>query len=263
MEILLTNDDGVESRALQPFARALGTLGEVKVVVPAKERSWVGKAISRFEDLEVTRHSHDGVTVHAVSGYPADCVQLGVFNLFERPPDVVVSGINIGANHGEAFVMCSGTVGAAIEAAIVGIPALAFSAVPGAGWATWSPWARSPDADGMWERLAALATEIASDSLSGGFPDDVDVVKVELPAEATGTSPRRVVPIAPIRYGRLFQPAPGGGYHHRFPGGALPVGPVEDTDWTLVDHGAVAITPLRMNMSAPADEAFRSRLERF
>jgi 5'-nucleotidase len=260
--ILLTNDDGAESPALVPFAHALMALGDVRVVVPDRERSWVGKAISRFEDLSVTAKMDGGIEVVGVSGFPADCVQLGVFNLFDRVPDLVVSGINIGANHGEAFVVCSGTVGAALEAAIVGVPALAFSAVSVGDWSAWSAWSRTPEADPTWRRLAAIASEITADVLEGGFPGGVDVMKVEMPGDATAETPRMVAPLSPIRYGRLFDPAPGGGFHHRFPGGLAPVGPVEGTDWMVVRNGAIAITALQLNMTARLEESSRLRLER-
>lgn len=259
--ILLTNDDGCDSRALVPFAKAMASLGDVRVVVPDRERSWVGKAISRFEELRVATIENGEVDITTVSGFPADCVQLGVFNLGEAP-DLVVSGINIGANHGQAFVMGSGTVGASIEAAIVGVPAMAFSAVSVGEWSEWSAWARTPASDEMWQRLASVALDVASVVLDAGFPPEVDVFKVEMPAEATLHTPRRVSPAAPIRYRSLFEHKAGDIYHHRYYGGLHPVGPMEDTDWTVAQQGRIAITPLHIDMSAPVSIDLRSRLER-
>ncbi|MGI9603190.1 MAG: 5'/3'-nucleotidase SurE, partial [Acidimicrobiales bacterium] len=123
--ILLTNDDGVESPALGPIATQLTQLAPVRIVVPDRERSWIGKAMSRFEPVTTTEHRIDDHLAVAVSGYPADCAQLGVRSLFPTPPALVVSGINIGANHGTSYVSASGTIGAALEGAMVGIPAIA------------------------------------------------------------------------------------------------------------------------------------------
>ena len=261
LTILLTNDDGVESRALLPFARSLSSIGEVKIVVPDRERSWVGKAITCHEELRVNRIEGE-IDFFTVSGFPADCVQLGVFNLFDRSPDIVISGINVGANHGVAYMIGSGTVGAAFEAAIVGVPAIAFSAVSTGDWRTWSAWAHSPDSDEMWGRLGGLASEIVDDVVSTDFPENVDVFKVELPSDATVNTPRRVAQAAPIRYGRLFQRKGGELYHHRFGGGLYPIGPVEGTDWKLALDGRIAITPLHMDMTTTVEDDLQDRLER-
>ena len=91
MKFLLTNDDGIDAPALVPLARALAELGQVSVVVPDRERSWVGKAITRFDPVSVEETSREGIVMHAVSGYPADAVQLGIHALGLPHPDLVVS----------------------------------------------------------------------------------------------------------------------------------------------------------------------------
>ncbi|MFP3914318.1 MAG: 5'/3'-nucleotidase SurE, partial [Actinomycetota bacterium] len=100
MRILVTNDDGIDAPGLVPLARALQKLGEVRVVVPDRERSWVGKAITRFDPVWMERRERSGVEIMAVTGYPADAVQLGIHALEGATPDLVVSGINLGYNHG-------------------------------------------------------------------------------------------------------------------------------------------------------------------
>jgi len=121
--ILVTNDDGYDSPSLVPLVRALSELAPVRAVVPASERSWIGKAISRFEDVTVERADREGCAIWRASGFPADCTQLGIHTLFDEKPELVVSGINVGFNHGLAFFCSSGTVGGAIEGWIAGIPA--------------------------------------------------------------------------------------------------------------------------------------------
>ena len=126
--ILITNDDGVDSPALVPLARAINQVGRVEVVVPDRERSWIGKAITRHDPVTVRPVVRGGSTFIAASGYPADCVQLGLHALFAEPPALVVSGINIGYNHGSGYIHSSGTVGAAVEAVLGNVPAIALAA---------------------------------------------------------------------------------------------------------------------------------------
>ena len=111
--LLITNDDGIGAPALRPLAEAMRKLGRVVVAAPSKERSWIGKAISRHGEIEVTKQVHNGIPMWAVGGYPADCVQVGSFGLLDQLPDLVISGINIGANKGSAFSTGSGTIAAA------------------------------------------------------------------------------------------------------------------------------------------------------
>ena len=105
--ILVTNDDGADSPALLPLARAMAKLTPVRVVVPDGERSWIGKAISRWEDVVTRTETREGIELIRVSGSPADCANLGVHTLFDDRPELVVSGVNIGLNTGSAFFLSS------------------------------------------------------------------------------------------------------------------------------------------------------------
>ena len=139
--VLITNDDGADARSLVPLARQIGATVPVRVVVPHMERSWVGKAITRYENLHVSRLERDGVEIVTTTGYPADCVQLGVNNLFDTPPALVVSGINLGYNHGSSYISTSGTVGAVVEAVTAGVDGLALSTGSKGDFRTWREWA--------------------------------------------------------------------------------------------------------------------------
>ena len=127
MNILLTNDDGHDAPGLRAAFDALCGLGSVHVVAPRTERSACGHAITLGRPMVVERIQHEQFgMVHAVDGTPADCVRLGVAELVEAPIDLVVSGINRGANAGvDAFY--SGTTAGAREAAILGLAAIAVS----------------------------------------------------------------------------------------------------------------------------------------
>ncbi|MEZ5595424.1 MAG: 5'/3'-nucleotidase SurE [Pseudomonadales bacterium] len=127
MRILLTNDDSHDSPLFLLAIRVLSDLGELSVVVPAQEQSWKGKSMTRFGELYVDRIDLHGTPAWSVTGTPADCVNLAIYNLLDAPPDIVVSGINIGINTGLGFLMASGTLGACFEANIARIPAIALS----------------------------------------------------------------------------------------------------------------------------------------
>ncbi len=261
--LLITNDDGVDSPALVPLATALRRLDRVEVVVPDRERSWISKAISRHDPLTVEQVTRgDGVAAYAVSGYPADCVQLGVHNLFEEPPRLVVSGVNIGSNHGSAFAACSGTIGAAAEAANAGVPALAFSARSVGSWPDWVRWVWSPEAVEMWERMAAISAEIVEVILAEGFPQDADVVSVNMPCGADLTTERRVTRLATTRYGPLFAPSEEFMLAHAFDGVLHVEGDPAGTDVGEGDAGYVTITPLRLATTGRIDDSLRAVLER-
>lgn len=127
MRILLTNDDGIFAKGIEALYEALVKHHEVYVIAPETERSAVGHAITFLDPLLVKPVKRNGAFFgYACTGTPADCVKLGISELMRPLPDVVVSGINLGANVG-INVLYSGTVSAATEGAILGFPALAVS----------------------------------------------------------------------------------------------------------------------------------------
>ena len=123
MFALLTNDDGIHAPGLAALDAALAGMGTLLTVAPAEEQSGMSHALTMNRPLRIIRHSHQR---WAVSGTPVDCVYVAIHRVCERFPDLVISGINKGANLGDD-VFYSGTVGAAREAALNGIPSLAVS----------------------------------------------------------------------------------------------------------------------------------------
>ena len=259
--LLTTNDDGVDSPALVPLCRALSSLGSLEVVVPDRERSWIAKAITRHEEIVVESTERGGIPMYTTTGYPADCTQLGVYSLFEGPPELVVSGINIGFNHGLAYTLSSGTVGAAVEAWISGVPAIAISAGTNGDWPTWAAYAQSPDSAPMWERLAAVAADIVGSILEHGFPGDVDVISVNMPDGADASTPRRAAEIARVGYERLFAERSPGRYAHEYGGGIVHYAGLEGTDIEVTRRGEIAITPISLAQSAELPGSLRDLLE--
>lgn len=123
MKVLITNDDGIASAGITALVSRIKEISEVVIVAPDTEQSAVGHAITVSFPLRVTEIGKAG---YAVSGTPADCVKLAVKEILKTPPDMVISGINLGPNTG-THIIYSGTVSAATEATILGIPAFAIS----------------------------------------------------------------------------------------------------------------------------------------
>lgn len=124
MRILLCNDDSVHARGIKVFYDALKKIGDVTVVAPLEEKSTTGHSLTIHKPLRLVHMGAPGF--YGVNGSPADCVHVGINQVLKSKPDIVVSGINRGANLGQD-VYYSGTVSAAREACIMGIPALAVS----------------------------------------------------------------------------------------------------------------------------------------
>ncbi len=150
--ILVTNDDGIHARGLAVLAEALAPLGEVHVVAPDREQSAVGHALTLHRPLRVDRVAD---RKFAVNGTPSDCVNLAVLGLLPEPPVLVASGINHGTNLGDD-VTYSGTVSAAMEGTLLGVPSMAVSQ------ADW-------EADGC-DGAGAVARAVAMRLLVEGLP---------------------------------------------------------------------------------------------
>lgn len=155
MKIMVTNDDGIGAQGIKALAEALQELGDVTVVAPDRERSAAGHSLTLHSPLRVFE-LRDGW--FAVDGTPTDCVNMGIHSLLSSPPDLVVSGINHGGNMGDDITY-SGTVAAAMEANLMGIPALAVSL------ATFGPTEHFPDA-------AQVAVQVVREMIRQGLPSD-------------------------------------------------------------------------------------------
>ncbi|MCP4965612.1 MAG: 5'/3'-nucleotidase SurE [bacterium] len=259
--ILITNDDGIGAPALTPLATAMGQIATVAVAAPDGERSWIGKAISKAAEVNAVPVVRDGIEMWSVAGFPADCVHVGSFGVLPAPPDLVVSGINIGANKGSAFATGSGTLGAAVEASNIGIGGIAFSAMSQGEWHEWVEWVYTPEALEMWTRLAEVAADIVATVLDVGFPDGVDALSVNLPADATLDTGRVVTGLARTKYGALFAGS-NGSYRHAFDGILRIEEDIAGSDLAALDDGLVSITPIRMANAVALDNGLKGRLER-
>jgi 5'-nucleotidase len=260
--ILVTNDDGYSSPSLVPLIRALSPLGRVRAVVPDRERSWIAKAITRWEDVRVERSDRDGCEIWRTSGCQADCTQLGVHTLFGEAPKLVVSGINLGFNHGLAFFMSSGTVGGATEGWIAGLPAIALSAGVLEGHDGWAEHAREPAAANDWARGAELSAQICEVVLKRGMPRGADLLNVNFNFGAGPETRREITELGRVGYDRVFFERAPGVYFHEF-GGMVrrSEASLKRADVVAAKRGVVSITPVQLPHSVALADEDRSALE--
>jgi len=259
--ILLTNDDGIRSPGLWAAAEALSTLGYVTVAAPREQRSGSGRSMPVDSDgvlHEERVQVGDKVwPVYAVGGSPAQAVQHGILELSPRLPDLVVAGINFGENV-SVSVTISGTVGAALEGAAAGIPAIAASLETDMRYHL----SHSEEID--FSAAAYFTALFAEKLLRVGHIPDLDVLKIDVPAEATPETGWQVtrlsrakyyIPVSPRRT-RLDQPG-SVGYQ------VIPnlEGLEPDSDvYAIRVNRKVSVTPLSLDMTSRVNLAELERL---
>ena len=232
MLILLTNDDGVHSAGLQALADRLQTLGRVVVVAPDRERSAVGHALTLHSPLRADEITKDR---WAVSGTPTDAVILAICSLLKEKPDLVISGINKGGNMGDDLTY-SGTVAAAMEATLMGVPAIAISLA-----------AKSFKFDDFYH-AAGIAKQLAQTVLEHGLPADT-FLNINVPDQ-------KPLGIRLTRQGkRVYEDAvienrdPRGRTYYWVGAGELGFQNLEGTDFHAVHNGYVSVTPLHLDLT--------------
>jgi len=234
MHIMVTNDDGIHAPGIRALASALRALGDVTVVAPDRERSAVGHALTLNSPLRVFE-LHDGF--FAVDGTPTDCVNMGIHSLLPFRPDLVVSGINHGANLGDD-VTYSGTVAAAIEATLMGLPAIAVSL------ATF-------DRNGYFPEAAQVAVRVARQVIANGLPEDT-FLNVNVP----NCSAEELNPPLITRQGKrsfvgsiVDKTDPRGRKYYWIGSGEADFNDYEGTDFHAINRNHVSITPLHLDLT--------------
>lgn len=226
--ILVSNDDGIHAPGLTALAKGLAGLGAVYVVAPDRERSTVGHALTLHRPLRVERL---GPRRYAVNGMPSDCVNLGVLGVLPARPDVVVSGINQGSNLGDD-VTYSGTVSAAMEGVLLGVPSLAVSLVEGDDFEPAG-------------RVARALTELV---LRRGLPPDT-LLNVNVPAgEVKGIRFTRLG--RRVYSEKVVEETDPRGKTYYWIGGGPPLWEAgEGTDFEAVNAAWVSVTPLHLDLT--------------
>ncbi|MBN1875962.1 MAG: 5'/3'-nucleotidase SurE [Anaerolineae bacterium] len=248
--ILLTNDDGIISSGLWAIAEVLLPVGEILIVAPDRQWSGAGRGTpkevtGRVQDASRVLHGWQ-VTAYAVDASPALAVEHAMLEFVPRRPDLVVSGVNFGANLG-IEVTVSGTVGAALEAAAFGIPALAISLEMD------SKGTHNADNALNYAAAQSYTERFARHVLCNGLPYGVDVLNINLPEGATRYTAWRYTYLSRYRY---FEPLPpdrsAGPSRPRYEliGDPTQVEPRSDLYTLLVDR-LVSVTPLTLDLTAP------------
>lgn len=268
--VLLTNDDGVHSPLLGPFADAIAArpwCSVVEVVVPAEEHSWIGQAITRFKPIYHSRAALTGRDVVVVSGTPADSVTVGLARMKDEPLPLVLSGINMGTNAGLGFHLNSGTVGAARQALLFGARSIAVSAVvPRDLFDAW----HTGDTDTMasfretFDRLSIAAASTIEILRDHRWWNGVDLYCIELPWTATETTSRAVAHLSRTRYLGIFEERRRGTFGYRFGGieweepASMTYLPNTTADVEVLRNDQIAVIPIRYDLRPRDEELLRS-----
>jgi len=247
--ILVSNDDGIESPLLAPLLSSLkGSFpsNNISFVVPDREQSWISQAISRRTPIEVKETEFAGISGYQTSGFPADCVNLGVDNLFKEKPALVVSGINIGVNAGLPFYLYSGTVAAARAAFLRGVRAIAVSlSMPEEIFKIW----HEKDLNSFeqykerFTQIAQVASGICQKLSKEQFWDGVDFYNLNLPWDTSSESEVAFCNMDNFRIRQIFKQREDGKYIHKFDG-LEETNPSDKGDFLSVQAGKISISPL-------------------
>ena len=257
LQILLTNDDGILSPGLWAAAAALSEIGYVTVAAPREQVSAAGRSLPRLYDGRIERTTLTIAgrewPVYAVGGTPAQAVQHAILEIMPTQPDLVVAGINYGENVGLS-ITASGTVGAAIEAAISGIPAIAVSMqIFSTDYLTYHDLDFAPAA--YFTQL--LARMLLNSRQQKNFASDVDLLKIDVPANATIQTPWRVTRLARHRYFLPVPKRPVAWNQPYYIDGAPQVSREEvepDTDvYAMAFDQVVSVTPISLDMTSRVD----------
>ncbi len=238
MKILISNDDGIYAPGILQLAKSMTNLGDVVVVAPNMERSASGHAITMHHPLRVREEKLPGLEVKAfsVDGTPADCVKMGIDILLEEQPDIVFTGINQGANLG-TDVIYSGTVSAAVEATIMGVPSAAFS------FTTY----KTQDFKFAGEIALEVAEKIIANPLPAGSLLNVNIPYTSR-EECKGF---KVTRLGRRKYSKNYvkRKDPRGKVYYWLAGDLMDDHTVENSDIEAIKNNYVSLTPLHLDLT--------------
>ena len=235
MKILICNDDGYQAPGIVALYEALRTVAEVAVVAPEHNNSAKSNALTLHSPLYVHQAANG---FRYVNGTPADCVHIALTGLLGYRPDLVVSGINNGANMGDDTVY-SGTVGAAMEGYLFGVPAIAFSQIE-KGWA---------HIDAAAAKAREIVQQLAQQQMIGTTPW---LLNFNIPNLPFG----QIKPVKVCRLGRrhsaesvITQVSPRGDTMYWIGAAGPAKDEAEGTDFHATEHGHVVLTPLKVDLT--------------
>jgi 5'-nucleotidase len=242
--ILLSNDDGIEAWGIQSLIRAMRKIGHLTVVAPDRERSTASHALTLHRPLRLTEIGNGR---YIVDGTPSDCVNIAInWIMKDTPPDLVISGINHGANLGDDIVY-SGTAAAAMEATIQGIPAMAVSLVG------------EPSRRKSFDRASQFAARVAKKVLKGGLPEGT-FLNINVPSRINGGSFRYYfTKMGKKYYSQVVEEKqdPRGRKYYWIGGKEGGFRNISKSDCNTVSKGGISVTPLKIDLT---DHKYLKRL---
>jgi len=244
-DILLTNDDGYKSAGFLPLLKELSEDFSVVTVVPDREKSWIGKAVTKKSPLKLKKTKLNGFDIFTINGTPADCVQIGLYNVLDSFPNMVVSGINQGSNVGHARILSSGTVGATMEASIEGVKALASSQrIPRDIKKTLDLFDEKNYV--VFENAAKITKKLTKILINKEFDDDIDLFSANMPFNVSLDADIEITKPFKEPYGKLFYETKEG-LVLRTP--HLDFENLQDgTDLKALSEGKVSLTPINLSL---------------
>jgi len=235
--VLVTNDDGIAAPGIHALVQELKKYADVVVVAPDSEKSAVGHAITLSDPIRVSSFNKSGQWEgYAVSGTPSDCVKIAVGALLDRRPDMVISGINLGSNAG-INVIYSGTVSAATEGTILGIPSIAVSLT------TYT--------DPIFEPAAHFAVKMMTIVLSRGLPDRT-LLNINVPnLPETKIAGVRVTRQGMANFAETFDKRvdPRNRVYYWMDGKKEEISAEDDVDDEAIKQGYISITPVKYDLT--------------
>ena len=233
MHILITNDDGYLAPGIQILAEYLSTIAKITVVAPDRNRSGASNSLTLMRPVRAFSSDNGWIRI---DGTPTDCVHMAITGLLDHRPDMVVSGINAGANLGDD-VLYSGTVAAAMEGRFLGLPAIAVSLTGRSGQ--------------HYETAADITRRIVGNLIKDALPDDT-ILNINVPDLMRD----EIQSIQATRLGYRHKAEPMVTQHDPYgspiywvgpPGAAQDAGP--GTDFHAVEHNQVSVTPLKIDLT--------------
>jgi 5'-nucleotidase len=252
VKVLLTNDDGIQAIGLHAARRALLEVPgvELAVIAPDSNRSATARSITTRKPLSVEEiEFQDGTSGFATDGTPVDCVRFAALGLVETEPDLIVSGINHGANLGDDITY-SGTVAAALEGVVLGIPAIAVSQQADSGELDFR-------ASGHWqpvyfEQAAAFTARLVEELEQVPMPE-ATLLNVNCPAgEARGARACKLGKRIYRDQLELAEEGPDGRRHYKIYGEKPGYQREDGTDFAAIADGSIAVTPLHFDLTDQA-----------
>jgi 5'-nucleotidase len=257
--VILVNDDGINSPGLQALVPLFSNDFQLTIVAPPAQQSWIGKASSYHKSMSYEERTVNGVQIFILEGTPADCAMAGIYHLCDEKPDLIISGINVGANIGDSYILSSGTVGGALEGSLAGILSIAVGVEfshETIKQMEFSPTEKDVEcfsfAARFTKRMAKFLTE-------NEVPQNMKLVNLNFHESAGETSQVSVTVPDRYNYGSFLEKKQGCFYHSGAEKNFSSVSP--GTDMAAIRDGKISVTFLDLLSSLAVENGFITKFQ--